>query len=330
MNGKKLKKKWKMTIKEVLKKYNKVEIELLLAHILKKPKEFLYLHPEHKLTNKQFRNLVKYIRRREKGEPIAYILGCKDFMGLRLKVNKHTLIPRPETEEMVERLLAVIPEVLSASERLSGIQQGRLTGSRLSQSLGWDDTLRILDVGTGSGCIAISVSYFLKKTMWEKYTNVKKTHITVLASDVSIAALKVARANAKANKVKIKFIKSDLLTNVKGNFDIIVANLPYGWLKWKNNTSAETLGLKFEPKEALFTKENGLFEIRRLLEQISSLKYQPKFIYLEFDPRQKPELSKLIKKILPGYRAEFFKDLNNFWRFVKIKHSNILQNVRML
>jgi release factor glutamine methyltransferase len=312
MNGKKLKQKWKMTIKEVLKKYNKVEIELLLAHILKKPREFLYLNPERKLTNKQFGNLAKYIRRREKGEPIAYILGYKDFMGLRIKVNKDVLIPRSETEGMVEHVVQALglPAFKTAKQQATGLP--------------YKNTVSILDIGTGSGCIAIAIAKQLQNFKF-KISNLKLTAI-----DISSAALKVAKANAKYHQAKVKFIKSDLLANIKGNFDIIVANLPYGWLKWKNNTSSETIGLKFEPKEALFTKENGLFEIRRLLEQISSLKYQPKFIYLEFDPRQKPELSKLIKKILPGYRAEFFKDLNNFWRFVEIKHSNILQNVGML
>jgi release factor glutamine methyltransferase len=233
-------------------------------------------------------------------------------MGLRIKVNKDVLIPRSETEGMVEHVVQALglPAFKTAKQQATGLP--------------YKNTVSILDIGTGSGCIAIAIAKQLQNFKF-KISNLKLTAI-----DISSAALKVAKANAKYHQAKVKFIKSDLLANIKGNFDIIVANLPYGWLKWKNNTSSETIGLKFEPKEALFTKENGLFEIRRLLEQISSLKYQPKFIYLEFDPRQKPELSKLIKKILPGYRAEFFKDLNNFWRFVEIKHSNILQNVGML
>src|SRR3989344_5402394 len=87
-----------MTSNEALKKYQNVEIELLLADVLKKPREFLFMHPEFILTSKHLNILSKYIKRRKQGEPIAYILGYKDFMGLRFKVNKDVLIPRPETE----------------------------------------------------------------------------------------------------------------------------------------------------------------------------------------------------------------------------------------
>src|SRR3989344_4348414 len=98
-----------MTIKDVIKKHNKIEIELLFSHLLGKSKEFLYLFPAHELTRIQANRLTQMVRRREKGEPIAYILGYKDFMGLRFKVNRDVLIPRPETEWLVERVLSVIP-----------------------------------------------------------------------------------------------------------------------------------------------------------------------------------------------------------------------------
>lgn len=287
-----------MTIKQAIAKHQKIEIEILLSEVLKKPREFLYLNPENSLSAGQLINLSALVKRRLKGEPIAYILGNKDFMGLGFKVNKHTLIPRPETELLVERVLAVIPEVLSASERLSGIHQRRLTG----------DTLRILDVGTGSGCIIISLAKLLKP----KSYNLKAEFY---ASDISSQALKVAKQNVKAHKAPVKFVLSDLLKNVRGTFDIVIANLPYvpssDYTKLKND-------LKYEPKSAIFAKENGIVIISRLLEQIADLKYQPALIFLEFDPRQKVALSKLIKKTLPLYKAEFFKDLGGLWRYVEI------------
>lgn len=308
-----------MTIKQILAKYKDLEIEILLSAVLSKPREFLYLNGENRLTRRQIDRLTRMVKQRLKGEPIAYVVGYKDFMGLRVKVNKHTLIPRPETEEMVERVLNVV--------------QGRaLLSGRQATGLRYKGTMKVLDVGTGTGCIAISLA---------KYLKISNIQYQISASDISLQALKNARQNAKKIlgknfhtteyrsilPLRVKFIKSDLLENVKGNFDVIVANLPYvpdtDYKKLKNN-------LKFEPKNAIFAKENGLEIIVKLLNQIASLKYQPKFIYLEFDPRQKIELSKLIKKTLPFYKAEFFKDLNNFWRFVEIKHSNILQNALML
>src|SRR5882724_4558360 len=93
-----------MTIQRALKKYHTIEIELLLAHVLKKPKEFLYMFKDHRLTARQMEQITLMAKRRMAGEPVAYILGYKDFMGMRFKVNKDVLIPRPETEWAVEKI----------------------------------------------------------------------------------------------------------------------------------------------------------------------------------------------------------------------------------
>lgn len=270
-----------MTIKAILKAYPAIEIDLLLGHILKKPKEFLYLNPNKKLAQKQVNDLKSLIKRRQKGEPIAYILGYKYFCGLKFKVTPNVLIPRPETELLVEAALQLVKSEKSKVKI-------------------------ILDLGTGSGCIIISLAKQLPVTNHQLF-----------ASDIFKKTLNVAKQNAKANKVEVKFIHSDLLNKVHINADLIIANLPYGWSEWKNNSSAATIGLKFEPKKALFTKEKGLKEIRRLLERIAGSK--TKFILLEFDPRQKPDLQNLIKKILPHAEFTFHKDLNKLWRYVEIK-----------
>lgn len=277
-----------MTIHQALSKYSALEIELLLAHVVNKPKEFLYIYPEYTLSSYQVIKLSNAVRRRKKGEPIAYIVGYKDFCGLRFKVNKHVLVPRPETEELVESIKYQVVR------------------------MGVKKTIRILDVGTGSGCIAIAIA---NKFLIPNY------QFLITASDISEKALEVARSNAETHNVKIKFIQSDLLKNVKGDFDIIVANLPYVAPEWKNITSANTVGLKFEPAQALFAKEHGLYEIRRLLEQIAVRNHKPEYVYLEFDPRQKQELSSLIKRTLPSYNQKFYKDLTKKWRFVEIKNS---------
>ncbi|MBI5530163.1 MAG: peptide chain release factor N(5)-glutamine methyltransferase [Candidatus Doudnabacteria bacterium] len=274
----------KLTVKEALIKYQKVEIDLLLSEVLKKTREFLFMNGEQKLTRIQASKLTQMVRRREKGEPIAYILGYKDFYGLRFKVNKNVLVPRPETEEIITRIKN---------------QELRIKGK----------TINILDIGTGSGCIAIALA---------KKLQILNFKFQITASDISSKALIVAKQNAKAHHVKINFVRSDLLKNIKNTPDIIIANLPYGWSQWKNNTSAATIGLKFEPKHALFTKDNGLYEIKRLLLQIKQSIKQPRLIYLEFDPRQKVELDKEIKKHLPKANVKFYKDFRSLWRFVEI------------
>jgi release factor glutamine methyltransferase len=243
------------------------------------------------------------IARRQKGEPVAYILGYKDFMGLRFKVNKDVLIPRPETEELVDRVLSATADLIRNPNKqiLKQVQ---------------NDDVKILDVGTGSGCIAVAIAKQLQQVQISIRQLADKYQI--YASDISPKALAVAKHNAKTHQVKIKFIHSDLLSQIRMKLDVIVANLPYGWQAWKNNTSTETVGLKFEPQQALFTKEHGLYYIRSLLEQIAGQKQQPKSIFLEFDPRQKQELNRVIKKYLPDTRIEFFKDLFGRWRFCQI------------
>ncbi len=298
-----------MTVKEVLRKYNKVEIELLLAHVLRKPKEFIFLHPDFILTSKHLNILTELIRRRQKGEPMAYILGYKDFYGLRFKVNRHVLIPRPETEGLAGLAIRAVG---------AGLQLARKRKGHGPSPTGIRDPIRIFDLGTGSGCIIIGLAKELQK--WESCTNVELPHF--YGSDISAKALKVAKQNAERHGVKVKFIHSDILQNVRMKFDMIVANLPYGWKEWKNNTTAATVGLKFEPKGALFTGKKGLRLINKLLQQISGLDNKPKFVFLEFDPRQKKDLVKIIKWHLPNAKTKFHKDFNNLWRYAEVAREN--------
>lgn len=276
-----------MTIKQALIRFKNIEPDLLMAKVLRKPKEFIFMNPEFRLTGGQEARLEKMAGRRQKGEPLAYILGYKDFYGMRFKVNSFVLVPRPETEMLVDLLAENFRRLKSEKNKI----------------------FKILDVGTGSGCLAVSIA---------KKLAAKVKTVEIAASDISPEALAVARQNARIHRVKIEFIQSNLLENISFVPDVLAANLPYGWREWKNNSSAETAGLKFEPPEALFTEEKGLYAIRRLLEQIAAGKEFPKIIFLEFDPRQKTELAKKIKKILPGSKAEFYKDYSGFWRAVKI------------
>ncbi|MDR0890638.1 MAG: peptide chain release factor N(5)-glutamine methyltransferase [Endomicrobium sp.] len=168
------------------------------------------------LNHKQIKKYEKYILRRLKNEPVAYIIGYVKFMGLEFKVNNHVLIPRYETEILVEEAL-------------------KLDNNKSS----------ILDLCTGSGCIAISLA---------KLSNVK----TIIASDISYKAIAIAKQNASLNSVlnRITFIVSDLFTTIEEHeFDMIVSNPPY---ITQSEYNIVKYNLKYEPKNALVASDNGL------------------------------------------------------------------------
>lgn len=275
-----------MTIREVLKKYHSIdETELFLSHLLKMSKSDLIKNYQHKLTTKQHQRLNNMISAFKKGMPAAYILGYKYFYGLKFKVNRNVLIPRPESEWLVDKALSSINTLLTKKR---------------------NKPINILEIGTGSGCIAIALAKQLQPNGLTRVT----------ASDISAPALTVAKFNAKTHKAKIKFVKSNLLSNIRGQFDIVIANLPYVPLRdyqklYKN--------LRFEPKLALTDGSNDSLIYIELLEQISKRQDAPKFILLELDPSTKPELIASAKKILTNYQLNFFKDLKQLTRYATIK-----------
>lgn len=282
-----------MTIQQVLQKYGDVEIDLLLAHVLTQPKEFLYLNPQVSLTRQQNSKLVNLVGRRRNAEPIAYLIGYKYFYGMQFKVNKHVLTPRPETEWLVERVRALVDseEWTVDSKKKPKIQ--------------------ILDVGTGSGCIAVSLARSLSTLHFPLFT--------VKASDVSASALKVAEQNAITHKVDITFIQSDLFSKIRGTFDIITANLPY-----VPQGMYELLyhNLKYEPKVAI-TDGGEVWDIyHRFFEQLPKHLKPHGIALLEIDDGSKPDLQKMLKVLLPRYAAKFYKDHNGLWRYLELtKHT---------
>jgi release factor glutamine methyltransferase len=289
-----------MTIKKALVLYSNQDCDLLLSFVLKKTKEFLYLNPEHEIPETKLIAFKKLVSQRIKGKPIAYLLGYKYFYGLKFKVTKDTLIPRPETELLIDEILSYCH-----SDPPTGGREIYTSIIEIPHSAQDNSKIRILDIGTGSGCIAISLA--------------KNLSANITASDISAKALKIAKANAKAHHVKVKFVQSNLLSNLKNKkLDLIVANLPYGWREWKNNTTANTRGLKFEPPQALFTGKMGLALIEQFLKEVNSIPHQPRLILLEFDHRQKIKLTALIKKQFPKSKSIFKKDLNGRWRMVCI------------
>ncbi len=260
-----------MTIREALSYQSAVETDLLLGHVLNKPKEFLLMNPAKNLTQAQAKKFKDLCKRRSKGEPVAYLLGYKYFYGLKIKVTADVLIPRPESEWLVDRAMRHLKKHRAP---------------------------KVLDVGTGSGAIAVAIS--------------KSARIPVMSSDISPKALIVARANNRALKAKVTFIRSDLLTGIKGQFDLIIANLPYvplsDYKKLRQN-------LKYEPRLALTdgTDSSGL--IAKFIQEAESHLAPKGTLLLEIDPTSK----KPIRSALPKKQSvKFFKDFRGLTRYAEI------------
>jgi len=290
-----------MTIQKILRncKLSPLDAEILLSFVLKKTKEYLLAHPEKKLSNLQARKFNSLLRRRRRGEPIAYIISQKEFYGLDFFVDKNVLIPRPETEMLVED---VINKIFLLDPRFRE-----------------DDKLTLIDIGTGSGNIIISIV----KNIPAKF----RRKINFYATDVSEKALGIAKKNAKKQGVDkyIQFVQSDLLGfffKKKVAFTantFIIANLPYVspilYRKYQK-------GLRFEPKSALLSQKNGLGHYIRLLKEIRDIRAERKGfkirMLLEISPEQKRALHKIIKDILPKAHIAFQKDLAGKWRMANI------------
>lgn len=246
-----------------------LDAEILLSHTLNKPKSFLYSRPEHKPTKSQLQKFKHLISRRSKHEPVAYIIHHKEFYGLDFYVNKNVLIPRPETEILVEQVLK--------NKKIK----------------------TVIDIGTGSGCISVSLAKYNPK-------------LKITASDISPKALSIAQKNAQLYKVngRIKFIKSDLLKKIPNSLlltpgSCIVANLPYLSEKIYRQQYSN---LKFEPKSVLYAGKDGLKYYKKLFEQIKQLQHVPKFIYLEINPDQVQKLEKITRLLYPSAKTCSIKD----------------------
>ncbi|MFA5358933.1 MAG: peptide chain release factor N(5)-glutamine methyltransferase [Patescibacteria group bacterium] len=262
-----------------------LDAEILLAHVLKKPKEFILIHPETVLTKKQISNLQFLISKRKTGEPIAYLTGHKEFYGLDFIVNRHVLVPRPETELLVEETLKII-------------------------NANYQPPITIADIGTGSGCVAITIA-------------TKSPNAKIYATDISSLALTVAKKNSAEHKTtkQLIFKRGSLLSPLQNiKLDIIVANLPYLDKKMKNLLrSTETRGLKFEPTLALYAGDKGLDKFKKFFSQLAKRKQQPNFVLLEIGHNQGRVLQKLCTKYLPGYKTTIKKDLCDFDRVLILK-----------
>lgn len=257
------------------------EAEAILAHILQTSRAYLYSHPEQRLTQKQRNSFQELVERRLSQEPLAYILGSQEFYNIRFYVDHRVLIPRPETELLVEEAL----EVASDYAR------------RVNPVL-------IADIGTGCGAIAISIALNLPQAR-------------IYASDVSAGALEVARLNCYQHQVNSQLIllQGNLLEPLPEPVHLIVANLPYVKNMELEKLSAEVKD--FEPQLALDGGQDGLTKIHQLLEQLDGKLLPGGCLLLEIGQGQTVPVTSGINRHFPEAKIELLPDLNAIDRVVK-------------
>lgn len=242
----------------------------LLSYVLKKDKVYLTINSDTALTDTEYAEFTKYIEQIIDGKPLQYITQKQEFMGIDFFVNEDVLIPQPDTEILVETVLDICKRYGKQS-------------------------LRILDLCTGSGAIAISLSKIL--------------NTQVFASDVSIKALKVAEKNNVMNNTKVEFIESNLFEQINGEkFDIIVSNPPY-----IKNEEIKSLSkqVQNEPYIALAGGEDGLDFYRKIIDKAYKHINKNGYLCLEIGYDQKEDLIKLIKQNENYEYENCIKDLSN-------------------
>ena len=255
------------------------DAELLMLHVLGKDKAWLMAHPHEILTGLDAVRYYAMVDRRLAGEPIQYIVGETEFYGLTFQVNRDVLIPRPETEHLVEKVMELA---------------GGFHRSLIPQP-------RIVDVGAGSGAIAVALA-------------AKVTYAEITAIDLSVAALAVARSNAKSNGVagKIRFLEGDLLAPVaEERFEIVVSNPPYVPQGDRDGLAVEVRD--FEPGLALFAGDEGLDIYRRLIPDAFAVLIPGGFVALEIGFGQSGAIEGLLAEA--GFeQIEFVPDLQGIPR----------------
>lgn len=210
--------------------------------------------------------------------PVQYLIGSTEFYGRRFKVNEHTLIPRPETEELVELILKD----------------------------NYQENLEVVDIGTGTGIIALSLS--LENPTWK-----------VTGLDISKEALKIAIRNNQALEGQVHFLESDVLSKFPKNkkIDILVSNPPYiSYDEWEEMDESVR---EYEPKQALFAENNGLAIYEKIAKESTTVLSETGRIYLEIGYLQGESVSQIFKEAYPTKNVRVIKDLNGQDRIIEVK-----------
>ncbi|HEX9916856.1 MAG TPA: peptide chain release factor N(5)-glutamine methyltransferase [candidate division Zixibacteria bacterium] len=251
-----------------------LEAELILSSVLKCERIKLHLDPKRVLTKAEHKLFEKLLKQRLSGKPLQYTLGEAYFFGYKFKVNPNVLIPRPETEILVSEVISLLRT---------------------------KENSKIIDLGTGCGNIATGLALNLKDAF-------------IFATDISPNALKVAKLNAKLNRVedRIKFLCGDLFKPIKTKFDAIVSNPPY--VSEKEYTKLPDEIKNFEPKEALLAGKDGLEYIKKIVEQAPGFLNKDGILALEIGFGQERKVKELVFNSKFLKLIEIKKDLSGIPR----------------
>ena len=253
-----------------------IDAEILVRHVLGQDRATYLARRDEPIPDDDFERLEAMVRRREGREPVAYILGEREFWGLSFLVSPAVLIPRPETEAIVERALALMNDARRA----------------------W----RLADVGTGSGCLAVALAH-------------ERGNATVIATDISEPALGVAAANALRHGVdsRIRLIRTSLLDEVPGPFDLIVANPPYVPAGTRGGLQPDVRD--YEPETAVFGHgADGLDEVRLLLTQTPERLAPGGWLLMEFGFGQGDAVRAAVNAVPELRLVEVLRDLQGHER----------------
>tara|TARA_Y100001970_G_scaffold76283_1_gene96807 strand:- start:2007 stop:2900 length:894 start_codon:yes stop_codon:yes gene_type:complete len=261
-----------------------LESEIIVMHVLNLNKSDLLLNLQKCVTESELKKNDDIIKKRQKNIPLAYILKYQYFYKAKFYVNNQVLIPRQETEILVEICLSILKNIKSK--------------------------IKILEIGTGSGIITGTLSQILKTK-----------NIKYIATDISIESLKIAKHNIlKVNKnTKLSLINNDLINGLKGEYKFIISNPPY-----LSRADMKTINkeLKSEPVKALYGGYKGYETTEKILKQLNDAEILFENLILEINPRNKTYLLKMIKQMFSDYCIYLIKDYNGNDRFILLTKNN--------
>lgn len=263
----------------------RLDAQVLLSHVLNVERGTLYAYPERALTSEQEQRYFSLIQRRAQGTPVAYLTGHKEFYGLDFLVDQRVLIPRPETELLVEAALQVCRRKLDAGQ-----------------------TPIVADIGTGSGAIPITLAVHEPRLSY------------LYATDISSDALAVASQNCQRHHVeqRIRLLQGDLLAPLPEPVDVLTANLPYVGIEEMDTLEADVRD--YEPHIALFSGTYGLDLLERLFTDLARSRTlsTEAVVLLEIGYQQRAALAHLVETLWPTAHITFLKDYANWDRVIRV------------